>query len=304
MKDISIIEKNGDPVGRSNLVLCFFGKTSVQDWVDAGKLALQAWLKEVPPQAMSWVVLGASASQFRAANEQTPKKCFSYLDMLRSKPDLGFFWLLGPDRYGSDFSFLWSPDPDAANPDAEENNYLEMRFPAEWLDRQGSAHFLAWANDLAKSFSYGSGYAAISLLANHESTELEAGQQIGPMALRHRGYDVCGNRYTSAGLGQRCRGAKWVVFLGPSILDKIGGAQAVAGRLSQYDVAPSGSGLMVVTSQEPLIGDTNRNDRVDSLRTLAQVLEPVTWFGDNTLDILFLDDEDKRARWERRFLDE
>jgi hypothetical protein len=304
MHEISIIGKSGEPVARSNLVLCFFGKTTPQDWADAGKHALQAWLEEVPPQARSWALLGASASQFKAANEQSPKKCLSLLEMVRAKPDrLASFDLLGPNCYGPDFSFTWKADPDAVDPDADETNLLEMRFPAEWLDRHGSAAFLAWANNLAKSFRYDSGYAAISLLACRESAELEAGKKIGPLALKHWGYDVCNNDSTSYELGLGCRGAKWVVFLGHSLLGRLGGSQAVEARLAQYALTPSASGLMVATSKDPVIGDTNRDDRVSGLRPLAQVLEPVTHFGDYTLDTLFLGEEDKRARWERRFLE-
>jgi hypothetical protein len=61
---------------------------------------------------------------------------------------------------------------------------------------------------------------------------------------------------------------------------------------------------MLVAGAQPVIGDRNRNDKADLLRSVAAVLEPVTFFGDKAIETyLFGDDYEKFARWDRRLLD-
>ena len=61
---------------------------------------------------------------------------------------------------------------------------------------------------------------------------------------------------------------------------------------------------MIQASTNPEIGDVNHNDNAEALRAVATVLEPVTFFGDTTIETyLFGNDEEKFERWDRRYLD-
>ena len=304
MEEISIIGKEGEPIIRSNLVVCFFGQTTVPKWAATGTHVLKEWLKLVPDETLKWTLIGASASTFAAINSRSVERCFALMDAKKSKlKELTSFELLGPEKYGAAFSFSWKADPDSGEQDSEYSNFLEMRFPAVFLDQFGVANFVDWMVSLASEFSYDSGYSAIALFPCRESVETEAGMQIGPLALRHFGYDVSNNRRTSFDLRDRCRGAQWITFLGNSLVERLGGSAIVSTALAGYDVRQSASGIAIIAFPYPVIGDSNRNNRVDELKPIAKLLEPLTYFGDYGLDSLFMDDEDKRERWERRFLD-
>ena len=301
MSDISITGKKGGVIARSNLVLSFFGKSGVGEWADAGTACFDEWLAAVPPDALTWSLIGASASSYAAANARTVGRCRAVLESAKTKQQLQSFELLGPDRYTPDYSFAWVADPDAADEASESTNMIEMRFPVRHLDDVGPEEFAGWAIERSRVIPYDSGAAAIALVT-HESTSVEASASIGPLALRHFGYDVSDNRRTRFDLGTRTRGPQWLTFIGRSQAAALGGEKKIKSALSASTVTTGPHGLAVLTGPRPDVGDTNAKKLVPSLRPLATLLEPVTYLGDYALDDL-MGDEEKRERWERRFLD-
>jgi hypothetical protein len=301
VSEISIAGKKGGVIARTNLVLCFFGQSSVGDWAEAGAMCFDEWLKVVPQDSLAWSLIGASASSYAAANARTVARCRALLEAAKSKDQLQSFELLGPDRYTPDLSFAWAADPDSLDEDSEITNFIEMRFPVSYLDAVGPEAFVSWAIERSRVIPYDSGSAAISLVT-HESTSVEASSSIGPLALRHFGYDVSDNRGTRLDLGDRTRGPQWLTFIGKSLVARLGGDKKIKAALSGYQVSTEANGVAVLTSPTPDIGDTNAKKLVASLRPLAALLEPVTYFGDYGLDDL-LGGDDKRERWERRFLE-
>ncbi len=301
-----LLGRDGEVVARANLTLCFFGKTDAPSWSKAGRAALDAWHGQVPAGALTWASLGASSSKYTAAGPGILAKCSKQLQSGKSTASKSnSLFLRGPQMHGADYEFNWTYLKDAADPEANGANLLEMRFPVEHLKALGCNSFVEWLSRVAAPVPFDSGYVAFSWSPARESTESQAGKRLGALALRHAGLDVSINRSTHFEIARRCRGAQWMVFLSDGLVQRVGGIGALAGSLTRDGhVDQCGGGVMIRTSVEPRTGDTNRNDKLTDMQPLARLLEPITYFGDYSLDILFNDDEDMRHRWERRYLDQ
>ena len=295
--DFTVIGTVGDPVARMNLVLCFFGKTKAEPWCDAGLAALRAWSAQVPELASSWLALGANASMMTSGGPTAMAKCIKQLEAGRNRDSrINAALARGPQKYGADFAFNWVYLAAAADPDASESNLLEMHFAHNHLARVGEEQFVQWARQVAESVPFDSGYAGLSWSSCKESTETEAGHSLGAFALHHPGYDVANNGATHFEIGSRCRGVQWLVFVGKQLMQRTASVAKLRAAVPQGQVCELRAGAMVQTSAGPVIGDVNKRQPGPNWAELAKLLEPSTFFGDYTLDILFNDDEDLRGR--------
>ena len=158
------------------------------------------------------------------------------------------------------------------------------------------------ARGFAADLPYSSGYASPALSFIAESKLPAAGKVIVPAAFRHPGYDVHDNQDTRGFIGGRVIGARWLTFLGPELVKQLGGKKALAAALPGVTVVPAGHGVMLRAGTEPELGDSNRRIDTPLLRSVARMLEPVTFFENTQLKGLFGGDLDRLDRWERRFL--
>ncbi|WP_093525529.1 DUF3396 domain-containing protein [Stigmatella erecta] len=174
--------------------------------------------------------------------------------------------------------------------------------PAEYLEAQGPEQVRALAMTLAGPLPFCSGHAGLAFNGLLDKSGVK--KELLPWLFRHPGLDIPELDRYSWTLGTRVRTISWLTFLGPPVLDELGGAAALHARLSWPGtrVEAMGGGRAVVTlGAFPEAGDTEAGELLPGYRELAQALEP--WLYQAPFQPGSGFTEEALRRWERRFLD-
>jgi hypothetical protein len=257
----------------------------------------------VPVDALQWSIIGTTSGTHKPLNKKGIARCQSMLTMATAKQKDIHFRLMGPNKYGPDYRLVLHgnkrPEKEGS---LDETNAIEMRFPREFLLAKGPDAFAAFVQDMFEAFQGDSGYAAPALCVGKENEIDQAGTYIGPLAMKHHGYDLPTTLDVATELGQRSRGARWLTLLSGGLVGKLGGEDALKARLAGGVGVVSGArGVMLRAGQTPEIGDANRNQTTPLVASVAHAIEAVTLFGDGALLPIFGRNPERRDRWERRF---
>jgi len=165
--------------------------------------------------------------------------------------------------------------------------------PTEYLEEQGPARVKELAVALAREIPLTSGYA--SLAFNGMMDTHRVGPLIHDLCFRYPGLDIVDDNVTYE-LGTRPKGAYWLNFYGPPLLDTLGGVAGLRERLalpgiSVEELQPDK--ILVQLGEWPEVDGEMR-----PYRQLARVLEPYLY--QETRPVL---PAEEMRRWERRFLD-
>ena len=298
--------KTGAVYLREAITVAFFLPPPIHESVDGLRKAFELYLNTIPPGALTWSCVGASAESWSRVSKTTFARCLAQLEPAPAKARRVTAFKLtdgdvGAEAPGYGVIVVGSPGGEPRLPD--EQNLIQMTFPFEVVDVGAADTFVGFCRQVAELLPYVSGYAAPGLQWAM-LYEGEAMQEARPLAIRHPGYDVEHNEMTRLRLGKRVRGARWLTFLGKEIAGELGGYAGLRGALSNaIAVEPLGSGVMIRAGELPEIGDVNKGIGVPLLREVAAVIEPVTVFNDLGLFGNFADrDQDYFDRWERRLL--
>ena len=104
-------------------------------------------------------------------------------------------------------------------------------------------------------------------------------------------------------IGTQIRGPSWMTFLGPPVLEELGGVDALRAQLHEPHTTVQemeGHRAVVTLGPRPEAGDLEKGQTLPAYRELARVLEP--WLFHEPRFHPNADMTDTR-RWERRFLD-
>jgi hypothetical protein len=200
------------------------------------------------------------------------------------------FGVVGDRDYSNDFSSEL-PDPVGA---------VEIWFP---LDYMSPADVATFAQAIADELPYYSGYASPAITFGPLGNAYDAGAVIKGFAPKYPGFDLPFQEGVRYEVGDKAIGARWLTFLGPRLVSRLGGEEALVVAAPSVEVSQVGHGILLRAGANPEIGDANRNIGTPLLRELARAIESVTVFDVESLKPLFQDDEDAFMRWERRFLD-
>lgn len=186
------------------------------------------------------------------------------------------------------------------NVPSDELSVVSCSLPTEHLEEHGPARTRELAVELASMLPFSSGHAGLAFhLSNWRDSTL---RELRKAALRHPGLDIPETGVWSV-LGTRIDGVHWLNFLGPSVVEALGGAEALRARLCSpgTEVRELAGGRALVTLGEwPEAGDLERGHGLPAYRELARVLEP--WLYEPTFPWSGFTEDDMR-RWTRRFLD-
>ncbi|RKG91326.1 type VI immunity family protein [Corallococcus terminator] len=187
---------------------------------------------------------------------------------------------------------------------SSEHSILSVSVPIRFLTDHGADKLRDLALEFAEHLPFTTGHAGLSLSFTWGRSRILP--IIKNELNRHPGWDVP-NTGATMDLGNQIDGIHWLNFLGPSVLEAVGGAQTLRSRLSNPDTTVqelTEGRALVSLGAAPLAGDTKLDEPNPLLayRELAQVLEPWlqpfrpfnTW-SDFT--------EEETRRWWRRFLD-
>jgi hypothetical protein len=300
---VELHDAQGDCLARDNLLIAFFGNRPFAEMVKGAVYCVQTYLEMVPVDALQWSIIGTTSGTHKPLNEKGIARCQSMLTTATARQKDIHFRLMGPNKYGPDYSLVVDGNK---RPEKEgflnETNAIEMRFPRDFLLSKGHDAFSAMVKDLFDAFGGDSGYAAPALCVGKESEIDQAGAYIGPLAMKHHGYDVPTTLNVATRLGQRCRGARWLTLLSSDLVAKLGGEDALkAGLAPGVGVIGGARGVMLRGGQTPEIGNVNRNETTPLVASVARAIEPLTLFGDGALLPIFGRSRERLERWERRF---
>jgi hypothetical protein len=301
MKELRFKERSGTLFARSGLLLALFFDEEFPKAAPAIERCLDEWTAFIPDGVLAWALVGASADEYKALSTRRIAACRSQLDPQKaSRRSLSHFRLVGPQMWAPDYAFRVDGDKEV-RPGGKSLNFIEVSFPESVLEAPGREEFVRHLLALAEKIPFQCGYAAPALIPGADSDLSKARAVLGPLGLRHHGYDLAQNDGSAFHMGGKCRGARWITFLGEPLIGELGGIETLRAKLGEGpEIETVGSGIAIIASEEPEVGDVNRNDRVESLRKVAAAIEPVTLFNDKMLNLMF-EDVDDRDRWERRF---
>lgn len=300
---VGLFDAEGDCLARDNLLIAFFGQRPFAEMVKGAAYCVQKYVEMVPPGVLQWSIVGTTSGTHKPLNEKGIARCQSMLTTSTAKQKDIHFRLMGPQMYGPDYRLVLNGYKRPTKDDfLDQTNSIEMRFPREFLLSKGPDAFADIVKDLFDAFGGDSGYAAPALCVGQEPRTDQAGAYIGPLAMKHHGYDVPTTLFVATRLGQRCRGARWLTLLSGDLVTKLGGEDALKARLpAGVAVAASARGMMLRAGHTPEIGDVNRNETTPLVASVAHAIEPLTLFGDGALLPIFARSRERLERWERRF---
>jgi len=291
---------------RSGVKLAFFLPMPFSSAAPAALETFDRYVVGIPDGALRWSAVGASAGEWRPVAKTTIGRCRSMLTgggpATRS---LTAFTLTDGEEGGAAPGYsiqVVGGQPSARLPD--ELGLVQMTFPSSVLAEAVIEKFVAFATHLAEPLPYVSGYGSPALIWSESDPGASLRAAWG-QAVRYAGYDVASNETARLRLGRRVRGARWLTFLGPELLARVGGVGALEATLPEpVTRAPAGHGTSLRAGAAPELGDRNRHEETPLLRAVARVLEPITQFEESMLlrSPFAAGHESEFLRWERRFL--
>lgn len=177
---------------------------------------------------------------------------------------------------------------------------VSVSLPTEFLERQGPDTVKALALELAAGLPFSSGHGGLAVHLPNRSRQVM--RALREDVFRYPGLDVPVPGLTDT-LGMRVEGVHWLNFLGPPVLEAVGGVSGLRARLHSPDTTVrelEGQRVLVALGQGPEAGDLTQGLALPAYRELARVLEP--WLAEAPSPWSGYSQEETR-RWWRRFLD-
>jgi hypothetical protein len=190
------------------------------------------------------------------------------------------------------------------SPSDYDVSYLEGTLPTEYLEEHGPAAVRELMLDLASGLRFASGHAGLSF--DSLVGDVFFTPRIRTELLRHPGISL-NHGSTPAWMGTRVDGVHWLNFLGPPVLQELGGVSALRSRLRSPETtvqAIDEARTLVTLGAWPEAGDLSRGDALPAYRELGRVLEP--WLDKPFEDPRFRIEgftQEEAMSWARRFLD-
>ncbi|RKH69889.1 DUF3396 domain-containing protein [Corallococcus aberystwythensis] len=296
---VEVVAGHGSVIMKAGFSICFYMRRSHRELAPLISQALRTYLHAVGRQALTWYP--DLEGEWRELDDSALES--AHRDLLTHQAPL----IQLRDSYGSlvDYQFLYRgvdlDSPESLRAPGLHTCAVSFWLPAHLLQSQGSGPLRELALSLAKLLPFNSGHAGPSFHAWLGMEDLM--QHMFQLGLRHPGMDVPDEHNNAYSVGEKIQGIHWMNFLGPPVLEALGGLSALAARLQTpgTTVQALGEDRAVVTlGSEPDAGDTDEGRVLPAHRELARILEP--WFAAREVSRRYRDNDALR-RWERRFLD-
>ncbi|NOJ97586.1 DUF3396 domain-containing protein [Corallococcus coralloides] len=184
---------------------------------------------------------------------------------------------------------------------SSEYSVLSVKVPMQYLEDQGPKKARELALALAELLPFSTGHAGLSLSFTRGRSKLLP--LLREQLAQHPGWDV--PRESAWGMGEGVDGIHWLNFLGPPLLENVGGIQALRSHLIHPETSVqelTGGRAVIDLGPAPLAGNTKWGETLPAYRELARFLEP--WMLPSTPFNNFEGYTPEEARlWWRRFLE-
>jgi len=296
---INTLEDEGEKftIVRPGLTLFFNSPRPVQELGPTAAAALERYLAFIPPGGVDHYL--ASSGEYKKINPRTLPATLKRLREVDADTEWEEFHFTqgvsgGVGDYGAHFNASNRSDKDDL---PLETNVLLLEFPTDQLTRTPPDAFLEFAVGVANLIGVNSGVGGYAFKYPQMIFDDEAREFIAAKALRYLGLDIS---YLDVreDLAGRIHNVSWLTFLGPSVLDELGGQAALRKALPKdFAFIALQEGLVIRAAEQPMVGDVNRGaPDVGPLRKLAAVTKPVRL----DTDYLGVDDDLFAGRWLKR----
>lgn len=295
---IRIYSEKGFLVLRDGLSITFYSRHSHAQIASGALRALELYLSAVEPDALGvysdldgyWQDLDSAAWKTIRDELQHPSQAHvSLADTSAVQARYRFTY------HGSSFT----PLPFIKDTSTWVSA-MSCRLPTEYLEERGPERVRELVMSLAACIPFCSGHAGLSLHA--ETDILSLGKVSRANANRDPGMDIPPSRLPTLKIGTKIDGVHWLNFLGPPVLDELGGISGLRARLHSPTTTiqeMEGGRAVVMLGEWPDAGDLEQGRTLPAYRELARVLEPFRYQPH-----YFPNEEvpEELRRWERRFL--
>ena len=121
-----------------------------------------------------------------------------------------------------------------------------------------------------------SGYVGLGIVPSNNSTIAQiTAPSIYAMARRFEGLEVDQPHRHTLHVSDGIKSVNWMTIVGSMFIEKIGGAEKLTKALGRDMVIELENSVIIVASDKPQMGDTNRQILVDDYRKVAKVLKPI-----------------------------
>lgn len=251
--------------------------------------------------------IGASAAQYRATTpEQFLRQLGSWMRCnVPARRDLFAFELCaGDDPFNPQVSVEVVADSDAASANGLIRHLFQLRLCPDTLASAEAEVNLGLLLDVLQRLPIESAYVAPAVSWTRHPTVGRPDGRHYASAVYNRALDVHSNMATRFIIGGRCRGARSLVLLDQSLLDSIGGDEAMERlQAAGLSVRRFSSGVIIQVSDMPFEAVRVDTPMFARYIALAQELEAITLFDDLDLErARFNANPDALDRYERRFM--
>ena len=183
-------------------------------------------------------------------------------------------------------------------------SYLAGMLPTEYLEEHGPAEVRELMLDLASGLHFTSGHAGLSF--DSVIGDVFFTPRIRTELLRHPGVSL-NHGSNPAWMGTRVDSVHWLNFLGPPVLQELGGVSALRSRLHSPETtvqAMDEARAVVTLGDWPEAGDLTRGNDLPAYREFSRVMEP--WLDKPFEAPRFRVEgftQEEAMNWARRFLD-
>jgi hypothetical protein len=239
---------------RESISLCFYMKRPHREVIHDVLRSLDVYLQAISPQGLGWYVgpdeywheLDAASWEL---NRSTLLHSGGGSCLLAQEPG-------AVTNYEFGYRGRRRDDVPELPQDQETVCTVVFWLPTEYLEAQGPARVRALARELASGLPFNSGHAGLSF--QFPEGILDLARPVRDVCLRYPGFDMPTMLQLPNNLGTRIKGVHWMNFLGPPVLDELGGLEGLRARLRSPGTTaePLGSERAVVTLGEwPEAGD-------------------------------------------------
>jgi hypothetical protein len=173
---------------------------------------------------------------------------------------------------------------------------LPAGYPAAAGAEAAAAAFVRLVGEVA--FRHASAGYGFNMVWGRE-WEQEAMPRVMAAGRRYLALDVR-DRGLEQQLLDQVKGPAWLTYLGPDLLERVGGKKAVDALPKEVGRVTVGEGMVFRAGKEPPVGDVNRRARdLGPLRAVARLLRPVRVEAWDMADFFEIDEDEANAWFER-----
>ncbi|WP_375742541.1 DUF3396 domain-containing protein [Corallococcus interemptor] len=287
--------RGGTVVARDGVVVSFFMPHDHKLVAQVCWRALETYLRAVPSQSLSWY--GAEDGDVLELDEDG-------WEVIRKK------MVDRPSRLAWHVSLFDLPGGTGGYQFEYHSNRVQLplcvgsstamsfSFPTEFLLEQGPQRMRALVLELARELPFHFGYASFALVPQDGSWSAGKWQLLDEYSARYLGVDLSTTADMGDVIGLHALGAHWLTFLGPPLLERMGGTEALRQALPFPEVSllpMEQERLLVTLSEWPQAIDVEQEPVPPQYRALACFLKPFMYTSGEDAGI-----ENYLDRWRRR----